>query len=157
MLSIYVRTTGFLRRSAALFCHDADRAARSRSPHHPRRSFSPEHLNPSPDATGINQKTTLRSHFRRMLERDWIPQVPSRAPQDNVTGIVAPFERIGGSDGQHSPSQRASTRFRRGTSLSSGRPTTTSGIPASLGYVRIKTREKLGASSSARTGTSGTP
>jgi hypothetical protein len=115
MLSIYVRTTGFLRRSAALFCHDADRAARSRSPHHPRRSFSPEHLNPSPDATGINQKTTLRSHFRHMLERDWIPQVPSRAPQDNVTGIVAPLERIGGSDGQHSPYQRASTRFRNGT------------------------------------------
>jgi len=50
-----------------------------------------------------------------MLERDWIPQVPSHAPQDNVTGMLAPLERIGGSDGQHSPYQRASTRFRNGT------------------------------------------
>src|SRR6186997_2508982 len=74
-----------------------------------------EHLDPSPDATGINQKTTFRSHFRHMLERDWIPQVRSHAPQDNVTGMVAPLERIGGSDGQHSPYQRASTRFRNGT------------------------------------------
>jgi hypothetical protein len=56
-----------------------------------------------------------RSHFRHLLERDWIPQVPFRAPQDNVTGIVAPLERIGGSDGQHSPHPRASTRFRNGT------------------------------------------
>src|SRR6476659_1412693 len=74
-----------------------------------------EHLDPSPDATGINQKTTFRSPFRHMLERDWIPQVPSHAPQDNVTGMLAPLERIGGSDGQHSPYQHASTGFRNGT------------------------------------------
>src|SRR6476619_6313288 len=54
-----------------------------------------EHLDPSPDATGINQKTTFRSHFRHMLERDWIPQVPSHAPQDNVTGMVALARRAG--------------------------------------------------------------
>src|SRR3954452_13291601 len=74
-----------------------------------------KHLDPSPDATGIDQKTTFRSHLRHMRKRDWIPQVPSHAPHDNVTRIVAPLERIRGSDGQHSPYQPSPTRFRNGT------------------------------------------
>ena len=74
-------------------------------------------LDPSPDATGIDSKSTLDRHLCHMRERDWIPQVPSHAPHDNVTGIVAPLERIRGSDGQHSPYQPAPTRFRNGTAV----------------------------------------
>src|SRR5436190_19656197 len=62
-------------------------------------------LDPLPDATGIDCQSAFCRHLCHMHERDWVPQVPSHAPHDNVAGIVAPLERIRGSDGQHSPYQ----------------------------------------------------
>src|SRR4029453_9742174 len=46
-----------------------------------------------------------------MCVREWVPQVPSHAPHDNVTGIVASLERIRGSDGQPLPYQPALLNF----------------------------------------------
>src|SRR4051812_17046103 len=75
----------------------------------------PVNLNPSPDATGIKGQSPLVRHLCNVRERDWVQQVPSHAPHNDVARIVAPLERIRGSDGQHSPYQPAPPRFRNGT------------------------------------------
>src|SRR3954471_3225069 len=65
----------------------------------------PVDLDSAPDATGIDGQSALVCHLCHVRERDRVPQVPSHAPHNDVARIVAPFERVRGSDGQHSPYQ----------------------------------------------------
>jgi hypothetical protein len=62
-------------------------------------------LDPPPNATGADVQSSFLCHLRHLRHGNRIPQIPPHAPQDDVTGIVSPLERIGGSDGHVLPYQ----------------------------------------------------
>jgi hypothetical protein len=66
--------------------------------------FSPQTLQPEVQASTRRMTDTN-------IETSWL----FLEQPNNVTGIVAPLERIRGGDGQRSPNQPAANRFRNGT------------------------------------------
>ena len=67
--------------------------------------FRTEHLNPTPNAAGRNCQSAFGRHLGHVCQRNRVSQIPSDAPQNNVTAIVPPLEWIRGCNGQHSPYQ----------------------------------------------------
>lgn len=56
--------------------------------------FRTVYLHPTPNAAGRNCQSALRCHLRHVNQRNLVPQIPSHAPQNNVTAIVPPLEWI---------------------------------------------------------------
>src|SRR5215467_11531830 len=62
-------------------------------------------LDPAPDATGVNEKTTFERHLGHVRKGDRKPQVPPHAPENDIDRIVTPFEGIRRGYGHASPYQ----------------------------------------------------
>jgi hypothetical protein len=62
-------------------------------------------LDPPPDVTGSDEQTSFDSHFTHLCHRERVPKISPHTPQDDVTRIISPFERIGCGDRHVSPYQ----------------------------------------------------